>query len=86
MYSPTLGRWMQQDPAGYVDGMGAYCYVQDDPNGHVDASGERMQVKGSKAEKERLLTIIQVLAPDAVLDSLTTMTQQGDTRKTCIMT
>lgn len=26
-YAPSLGRWMQQDPAGYVDGMSLYGYV-----------------------------------------------------------
>jgi RHS repeat-associated protein len=27
-YSPTLGRWLERDPAGYVDGMGLYEYVR----------------------------------------------------------
>ena len=28
MYHPTLGRWMQRDPAGYVDGMLSWLAVQ----------------------------------------------------------
>ena len=28
MSSPTLGRWLERDPAGYVDGMGLYEYVR----------------------------------------------------------
>ncbi len=27
-YSPTLGRWLQRDPLGYVDGVNLYEYVQ----------------------------------------------------------
>jgi RHS repeat-associated protein len=27
-YSPTLGRWLERDPAGYVDGMDLYEYVR----------------------------------------------------------
>jgi RHS repeat-associated protein len=30
-YSPTLGRWLERDPAGYVDGMGLYEYVRGGP-------------------------------------------------------
>jgi RHS repeat-associated protein len=30
-YSPTLGRWLERDPAGYVDGMGLYVYVRGGP-------------------------------------------------------
>ena len=33
-YSPTLGRWLERDPAGYVDGMGLYEYVR---GGAIDA-------------------------------------------------
>ena len=38
-YSPTLGRWMQQDPAGYVDGMSVYEALRSAPTGHSDPSG-----------------------------------------------
>jgi RHS repeat-associated protein len=39
VYSPTLGRWMQQDPMGYVDGMNLYAYVRSCPIGLRDPSG-----------------------------------------------
>ncbi|MCY2950517.1 MAG: RHS repeat-associated core domain-containing protein [Planctomycetota bacterium] len=38
-YSPTLGRWMQQDPMGYVDGMSLYEYVRSEPVASLDPSG-----------------------------------------------
>jgi RHS repeat-associated protein len=39
-YSPTLGRWLERDPAGYVDGMGLYEYVRGGPITAVDPSGQ----------------------------------------------
>jgi len=39
MYHPTLGRWMQRDPAGYVDGMNLYEYAGGNAPGRVDPSG-----------------------------------------------
>jgi RHS repeat-associated protein len=38
-FSPTLGRWMQQDPAGYDDGTNLYQYVHSDPTTAVDPYG-----------------------------------------------
>jgi hypothetical protein len=38
-YSPTLGRWLERDPAGYVDGMDLYEYVRGGPIAAVDPSG-----------------------------------------------
>jgi RHS repeat-associated protein len=38
-YSPTLGRWLERDPAGYVDGMGLYEYVRGGAIDAVDPSG-----------------------------------------------
>jgi uncharacterized protein RhaS with RHS repeats len=31
MYDPQHGRWLQRDPAGYVDGMNLYEYVNSKP-------------------------------------------------------
>jgi RHS repeat-associated protein len=38
-YSPELGRWMERDPVGYVDGMHLYCYARVNPLLFVDPSG-----------------------------------------------
>jgi RHS repeat-associated protein len=39
MYSPTLGRFLQTDPAGYRDGMNWYNYVSSDPLNFIDPLG-----------------------------------------------
>ena len=38
-YSVTLGRFLQPDPAGFVDGLNLYAYVGNDPLNFVDPSG-----------------------------------------------
>ncbi len=38
-YSPTLGRFVQTDPAGFADDLDLYAYVGDDPVDHGDPSG-----------------------------------------------
>ena len=41
IYSPTMGRFLQTDPAGYPDGPNWYNYVGADPINRVDPSGMR---------------------------------------------
>jgi len=38
-YSPTLGRWVQQDPIGYIDGANLYQAMLGAPIGNVDPMG-----------------------------------------------
>jgi RHS repeat-associated protein len=38
-YSPSLGAWTSQDPAGYVNGANTYRFVASSPVGRVDAEG-----------------------------------------------
>ncbi len=38
-YSPSLGAWVSQDPAGYINGADTYQFVGDGPVGRVDAGG-----------------------------------------------
>jgi RHS repeat-associated protein len=39
-YDPTLGRYTQPDPLGFVDGSSLYAYVGSSPTSRVDATGE----------------------------------------------
>lgn len=39
VYDPSTGRWMQRDPAGYVDGNNLYQFVRSDPVGRQDWDG-----------------------------------------------
>ncbi|MCP4397720.1 MAG: hypothetical protein GY801_10525 [bacterium] len=40
IYSPELGRFLQGDPLGYVDGLNLYAYVGNNPASWVDPYGE----------------------------------------------
>lgn len=39
MYDPKHGRWLQRDPAGYVDGVNLYSYARSNPTGGLDPLG-----------------------------------------------
>ncbi|MCW5756521.1 MAG: RHS repeat-associated core domain-containing protein [Phycisphaeraceae bacterium] len=39
VYKSDLGRWIQRDPAGYVDGPSLYEYAMSAPQSHTDPSG-----------------------------------------------
>ncbi|MEX0962317.1 MAG: RHS repeat-associated core domain-containing protein [Simkaniaceae bacterium] len=38
-YDPTLGRWLNPDPAGFVDGANLYVFVQNNPLNRLDLFG-----------------------------------------------
>ena len=38
-YSPTLGRWLTRDPAGYVDGLNLFAYCKAAPTAWLDPLG-----------------------------------------------
>ena len=41
-YDPTLGRWINQDPAGYINGANTYQFVESNPVNAVDPWGLQM--------------------------------------------
>jgi len=49
--NPALGRFMQRDPLGYVDGMGLYEYVSSVPTFWADPSG--LFIAGRMGERRR---------------------------------
>ena len=49
-YHARLGRFLQRDPAGYVDGMNLYAYVVNNPLSFVDPSGMTKRSGGSMGD------------------------------------
>src|SRR6266545_86319 len=43
MYDPSIGRFLQKDPAGMADGPNLYAYVGNNPVNRADPSGMRFQ-------------------------------------------
>ena len=43
IYSPTLGRFLQSDPLGYVDGLNLYAYVGNNPLVYAESSVMRIR-------------------------------------------
>lgn len=39
-YDPTLGRYIQADPLGLVDGASVYGYARQSPNRYTDPTGQ----------------------------------------------
>jgi hypothetical protein len=44
-YHPTLGRWLQRDPIGYIEGMSLYAYAAAMPPNAVDPLGTTISVR-----------------------------------------
>ena len=43
-YDPTLGRYTQPDPLGFVDGPSVYAYAKNSPTTFVDRNGQFVQL------------------------------------------
>jgi RHS repeat-associated protein len=56
-YSPSLGRWMEPDPAQFINGANTYQFVNSSPVGNVDAQGEPGAPGGSGRVAEALANL-----------------------------
>ena len=56
MYSPVLGRFLQRDPAGYVDGINLYSYTMNNPLSYLDPEGLAVRWASDKIETGILQT------------------------------
>ena len=64
-YSPRLGRWLQRDPLGYVDGVNLYQYVASMPTRLVDLWG--LDPHGEDGENSGGGATITVTGPATVI-------------------
>ncbi len=64
-YSPRLGRWLQRDPLGYVDGVNMYEYVSCSPLAWVDPLGLLKRTFEGGVEVRYTGEIVYIYAPDA---------------------
>jgi RHS repeat-associated protein len=88
-YSPHLGRWLQRDPLGFVNGVNLYEYVASmptffmDPLGLLSVAPEGMDpcklIKGSVGEDDHIDAGLHVLKLQQLAESLgMPMAQLGD--------
>jgi len=69
-YHPTLGRWVQRDPAGYVDGMGLYEYALSSPSGYLDPAGQDALPPPGAPMGQHTLKIIPTKGHAAIADEI----------------
>jgi RHS repeat-associated protein len=60
-YSPDIGRFMQQDPAGMVDGANMYAYVVNNPVNYKDSSGNSLTFWGWTSDMNKFYKVAQAL-------------------------
>jgi RHS repeat-associated protein len=76
-YSPTLGRWLQRDPAGYVDGVGLHEYVAGSPIEFVDPDGQSFGSWCAKATGKKVFKVaVKKFIKEAIKDRLKGLTKR----------
>ena len=64
-YSPTLGRWMQQDPAGYVNGTNVYVALVSSPVNRLDPLGLDTAMSGGVADHSSVFPMHSYILPNS---------------------
>ncbi|WP_157655356.1 RHS repeat-associated core domain-containing protein [Burkholderia ubonensis] len=61
-YQPWLGRWLNPDPAGTVDGLNLFRMVRNNPARYSDTDGRSPEKKYDDVELNRAASILQIAA------------------------
>lgn len=67
-YNPEIGRFMQRDPVGYVDGTNLYQYVRSMPVSGIDPFGLKLVVDGDAAYRSSVERALQEICPGAKVE------------------
>jgi len=77
---PRTGRWVQRDPAGYVDGTNPYQYVGSQPTVAVDTSGQKLCFRNALfRNRQRFDSIVAAL--DAITGCAVGENIEGDPKE-----
>lgn len=63
-YVPGIGRWLQMDPAGFVDGLNRYAYTANNPLNAVDPDGLRIVLMAHEVGLGNYHTKIAIIPED----------------------
>jgi RHS repeat-associated protein len=73
-YSPSLGRWTEQDPAQYINGANTYQFVNSSPEANVDAGGE---ARGRFPDTSEPDSVIERIGPDGKVSARAIYNENG---------
>ncbi|RJP24975.1 MAG: hypothetical protein C4520_03080 [Candidatus Abyssobacteria bacterium SURF_5] len=76
-YSPEIGRFITQDPIGYLGGANLYAYVGNDPLSYVDPFGLCKEEAGWLDWLQGLLDVAGALEPTPICDLTNTAVYAG---------
>ncbi|MEN6308598.1 MAG: RHS repeat-associated core domain-containing protein [Anaerohalosphaeraceae bacterium] len=62
-YSPFMGRFYQQDPAQYIDGLNLYEYVKGNPNINIDPLGKEKVICDGIVLKRNHIKLFAIIGP-----------------------
>jgi RHS repeat-associated protein len=71
-YAPWLGKWLNPDPAGTVDGTNLYAFVGGNPITHVDIDGRRKRRRLEESEESEEIDNKKLLKTSLGKGKLTT--------------
>ena len=69
VYHARMGRFLQRDPLGHVDGMNTYEYVRSGPVVHADPAGTKLCFHQNTRweDRSRYLALLSILAKEPVM-------------------